>query len=138
MLKFSKILYPVDLERPHKEIISNALNMVYNDEIQLHVLFVNNAQAGYRTPHLSVDDVREKIRELVPDFNIDASNIIISVAQGDVGDEVESYTESNGIELIVTGHHHHGKLLSALFHSPDEDIVERASVPVLVIPFDAD
>ncbi|HPS56858.1 MAG TPA: universal stress protein [Spirochaetota bacterium] len=134
MLKFTNILYPLNLESNEMDNVSEVLEFTRGFQAAVHFLFVNDEAAGYRHPTDFQDSVALKIKQAVPSELLSQSKIIYAVSKGDIGDEVKKYCKDNSIDLIITSHKHRGKLYSSLFDSPDEDIIDTVNIPVLILP----
>lgn len=134
MLKFTNILYPLNLESKDMDNVEAVLDFIRRYNAIVHFLFVNDEGAGYRHPADFQDSVALKIKQSVPAELLKDSKIIYAVSKGDLGDEVKKYCKDNSIDLIITGHKHHSKLYSSLFDTPDEDIIDSVNVPVLILP----
>ncbi len=134
MINFNNILYPIDLDADNFSSLIKALEFgqIFNSHI--HILYINDSQAGYRHPTDHEDAVALKVREIVSAELLERSTIIYAVSKGDLDSEIVKYSEEKNIELIVTGHKRRNKLYYALFDSPDEDIIESINVPVLIFP----
>ena len=52
--------------------------------------------------------------------------------EGDAVDEILSFADNCGADLIVMGSRGHGALAGALLGSVSSDVVQHANVPVLV------
>lgn len=128
------ILYPINLESKNILIINRIFIMAKKLDSKIHVLFVNDAQAGYRHPHKTEIDVKLSVATHTNPELLEGLDVTYHVRQGSLADEVQVYCDKHNIDLIVTGHKHHNKLYSALFDTADESIIDNVSVPVLVIP----
>lgn len=134
MIKFSSILYPVNLDSKNIENVITVLEFAQTFKSVVHFLFVNDESAGYRHPSDFQDAVSLKIKETVPAELLIHSRVIYAVSRGDIGDEVKEYCQDNEIDLIITSHKHRSSIYSAFFDSPDEDIINTVSIPVLILP----
>lgn len=134
MFKFSNILYPLNLDSKNIENVTTVLEFAQTFKSVVHFLFVNDKASGYRHPTDFQDAVALKIKETVPAELLVHSRIIYAVSKGDIGDEVKEYCHDNEIDLIVTSHKHHNSLYSSIFDTPDEDIIDTVSIPVLILP----
>lgn len=134
MITFKNILYPIDLDSKNISSLIKALEFGQKFSAQIHILYINDSQAGYRHPTDHEDAVALKVEEIAPAELLEHAKITYAVSKGDLASEISKYTKNNNIDLIITGHKHRNKLYSALFDSPDEDIIEAINLPVLVIP----
>jgi len=134
MINFKNILYPIDLDSENISSLIKALELGQMFNAQLHILYINDNQAGYRHPTDHEDAVAIKVKEIAPVELLENAKITYAVSKGDLASEIVKYSEENNIDLIITGHKRRNKLYYALFDSPDEDIIEAINLPVLVIP----
>lgn len=134
MLKFSNILYPLNLDSKNIDNAITVLELARTFKSVVHFLFVNDETAGYRHPSDFEDAVALKVKETVTPELLADSKIIYAVSKGDIGDEVKEYCLKNGIDLIITSHKHHSSFYSSLFDTPDEDIIDTVNIPVLILP----
>jgi nucleotide-binding universal stress UspA family protein len=136
MLNFKNILYPIDLDSKNISSVVKALEFAQMFKSKIHILYVNDMQAGYRHPTDHEDEVALRVKEVVPPGLLENQKIIYAVSKGSLDREIVKYCEKNNIDLIIAGHKHRNKLYSLLFDSPDENIIDAINLPVLVIPED--
>ena len=134
MLNFKNILYPIDLDSKNIFSVVEALEIAQIFKSKIHILYVNDVQAGYRHPTDHEDAVALRVKEVVPAELLENQKIIYSVSKGALDKEIVRYCEKNNIDLIITGHKHRNKLYSLFFDSPDENIIDAINLPVLIIP----
>ena len=134
MLNFKNILYPIDLDSKNIFSVVEALEIAQTFKSKIHILYVNDVQAGYRHPTDHEDAVALRVKEVVPAELLENQKIIYSVSKGALDKEIVKYCEKNNIDLIITGHKHRNKLYSLFFDSPDENIIDAINLPVLIIP----
>jgi nucleotide-binding universal stress UspA family protein len=134
MLNFKNILYPIDLDSKNISSVVEALEIAQMLNCPIHILYVNDMQAGYRHPTDHEDAVALRVKEIVPAELLENQKITYAVSKGSLDKEIVKYCEKNNIDLIITGHKHKNKLYSLLFDSPDENIIDAINLPVLIIP----
>ena len=134
MLEFKKILCPIDLDSAKESAISEALSIARQFEAEIHFLYINTEQAGYRTPYEHEDQVALAVKKYTSQDLLEQVKVTYAVSKGDLGDEVKKYGGEHSMDLIITGHHHHSKWHSILFDTGDVNIIDSVSIPVLVIP----
>ena len=134
MLNFKNILYPIDLDSKNVSSVMKALEFAQTFKSPIHILYVNDMQAGYRHPTDHEDAVALRVKEIVPAELLENQKIIYASSKGALDKEIVKYCEKNNIDLIITGHKHRSKLYSLFFDSPDENIIEAINLPVLIIP----
>lgn len=134
MLDFKNILYPIDLDSKNISSVVKALEFASMFNCPIHILYVNDIQAGYRHATDREDAVALRVREVAPAELLENSKITYAFAKGALDKEIVKYCEKNKIDLIITGHKHRKKLYSIFFDSPDENIIDAINLPVLIIP----
>ena len=134
MLNFKNILYPIDLDSKNVSSVVKALEFAQMLNCPIHILYVNDMQAGYRHPTDHEDAVALRVKEVVSAELLENKKIIYAVSKGALDKEIVKYCARNNIDLIITGHKHRNKLYSLFFDSPDENIIDAINLPVLIIP----
>ena len=134
MLNFKNILYPIDLDSKNISSVVKALEFAQTLKSSIHILYVNDMQAGYRHPTDHEDAVALRVKEIVPAELLENQKITYAVSKGSLDKEIVKYCKKNNIDLIITGHKHKNKLYSLLFGSPDENIIKAINLPVFIIP----
>jgi nucleotide-binding universal stress UspA family protein len=134
MFNIKKILYPIDLDSEDISPVVTALEIAKIFNCEIHILYVNDIEAGYHHPTDREDEVNLKVRDVAPNELLDHLKIIYSVSKGDLAKEIVKYCKDNNIDLLIVGHKHRNKLYSILFDSADENIIDTIKLPVLVIP----
>ncbi|MGL1902802.1 MAG: universal stress protein [Fibrobacterales bacterium] len=134
MNHYNTILYPINLDAPNKKMINEAINHAMRYDAALHILFVNNPQAGYRSPLEKEADVKRAVAHNVDSLDLDQLNITYAIAIGEVGSAVQDYVSKHPVDLIITGHTHHSALYSLFFDTADEKIIDAVNLPILVLP----
>ena len=136
MIDFKNILYPIDLDAVSASSLTKALEFARLLQCPIHILYVNDVEAGYRHPADHEDTVALRVRELVSESLLENLDIIFSVSKGNIADEIARYAKANRIDLIITGHRHRGSLYAAMFDSTDVHLIDKVSLPVLIFPED--
>lgn len=134
MIQIKNILYPINLDSSNISPVVKALEMALAFSSRIHILYVNDPNAGYRFPADHEDAVSLKVQEAVSSELLEKVNVTYAVAKGELDKEIANYCKNNTIDLIITGHKHHNKLYSMFFDTPDENIIDAINVPVLVLP----
>jgi nucleotide-binding universal stress UspA family protein len=134
MVTIKNILYPINLDSKNIKPVIKALELAKILNSNIHILYVNDAGAGYRYPTDREDEVALKVKEVVPIELLNQVQVTYAISKGSLGNEVVNYCKNNAIDLIITGHKHHNKLYSRLFDTPDENIIDSINLPVLIIP----
>jgi nucleotide-binding universal stress UspA family protein len=134
MIKYKNILYPINLDSKSQSTVTPALEFAIFFKSKIHFLYVNDKGAGYRYPTDFNDAVALKVLEVTSKDLIEKSDIVYAISKGDIGQEVKKYSEDNNIDLIITAHKHRNILFSSLLDSSDENIIDRVTIPVLILP----
>ena len=134
MLSFKNILYAIDMDDDRITSIFYALEFAQLFQSRLHILYVNDPQAGYRHPTDREDTVALKVKEIAPESLLENIEIIYASSKGNVAEEIFRYTQEHQIDLIIVGHKHRSKLYAAMLDSTDVNVIDEALLPVLVIP----
>jgi nucleotide-binding universal stress UspA family protein len=134
MLNFKNILYSIDLDSEKVSSVKEAFELARLFKSRLHIVYVNNILAGYRTPTDHEDAIALRVKEEAPEYLTADIDVLYAALKGDVADEIVKYAEENQINLIVVGHTHRSKLYASMFDSTDVKIIDTVLIPVLVIP----
>jgi nucleotide-binding universal stress UspA family protein len=68
---------------------------------RVHILYINDSQAGYLHPTNRKDAVVLKFREIAPVELLEHAKITYAIPKGDLGKEIVKYSEENNIDLII-------------------------------------
>jgi nucleotide-binding universal stress UspA family protein len=134
MLNFNNILYPIDLDSKNISSLEKALEFAQLFRCAIHILYVNDIEAGYRHPTDREDAVALRVREIVPESLLENTHIIYAISKGNTAEEIVKYAQKYQIDLIIFGHKHRSKLYSSVLDSTDVNIIDTVLLPVLVIP----
>ncbi len=133
-MNFKNILFPINIDSENLGHLPKALNLAKTLGSTIHFLYVNDPLAGYRHPTDREDAVSLKVQEYASTDLLNSMRIVYAVAKGNLDTEVRDYCKSKGIDLVILGHKHRGKLYSSIFDSPDENIIDIIKIPVLIVP----
>ncbi len=134
MLTFKNIIFPINLDSKNLSFVKKVVELAIEFSGRLHIIYVNDEQAGYRHPADSEEDIALKVKEVVPAELLEKLKVVYAVSRGSVAKEIEAYCEKEKIDLIIVGHKHRSKFYSFMFDSPDVNIVDSINIPILVIP----
>jgi nucleotide-binding universal stress UspA family protein len=134
MNDFRNVLYAIDLDDDHITSLVDALEFAKRFNSRVHVVYVNDSEAGYRHPADREDAVALKVRETAPEVLLIDADIVYAASRGNAAEEIVKYVQENSIDLLIVGHKHRSKIYSSLFDSTDVNIIDLALLPVLVIP----
>jgi len=134
MNTYKNILYAINLNDENITSIIYALEFARLFNSRIHIVYVNDPQAGYRHPTDREDAVALRVRETVSESLLENLDVVYAVSKGNTAEEIVRYAQERQIDLIMVGHKHRSKLYSTLFDSDDVNIIDTAQLPVLVIP----
>ncbi len=134
MINIKNILYPIDLDSEKISSIKTALEFAQLLNCRVHILYVNDIEAGYRHPADHEDAVALRVKEVVAASLLEVADIAYAVSKGDTVEEIVKYAHANHIDMIIIGHKHRGRLYASLFDSTDVNLIDNVLLPVLVIP----
>jgi nucleotide-binding universal stress UspA family protein len=134
MFNIKKILFPIALDAEDVSPVITALEVAKKFNSPIHILYVNDIEAGYRHPTDREDAVALRVREFASPELLNSVEILYAATKGNLDKEIVKYCKDNFIDLIIVGHKHRHKIYSALFDSPDVNIIDAVQLPVLVIP----
>jgi nucleotide-binding universal stress UspA family protein len=134
MLSFKNILYAINLDDDRITSVFYALEFAQLFQSRLHILYINDPQAGYRHPTDREDTVALKVKETVPASLLENMDIVYASSKGNAAKEIVRYTREHQIDLIMVGHKHRSKLYSLMADSTDVNIIDAVLLPVFVIP----
>lgn len=134
MNDFRNMLYAIDLDADNISSVVFALEFAERFKSRIHMVYINDPQAGYRHPMDREDAVALKVKAVVPQSLLENMDIIYASSRGNIAEEIVKYAGENQIDLILVGHKHRSKVYSSMFDSSDVNIIDTALLPVLVIP----
>lgn len=128
------ILIPVEIDVDDFHWLSTALQFSRRVTADVYILFVNDAQAGYRHPTIDAEELEARIRVHLDPKELEGLSVKFVITKGDVSKCVKKFCNENNIDMIATGHKHHSRIYGSLFDTKDEGIIDAVEIPVLVIP----
>ena len=134
MNAYKNIIYAINLNDENITSIVYALEFARLFNSRIHIVYVNDPQAGYRHPADHEDAVALKVKEAAPEFLLENLDVVYAVTKGDTAGEIVQYARENLIDLIIVGHKHRGKLYASMFDSTDVHVIDEAMLPILVFP----
>lgn len=139
------ILIAVDFEDNVKAFLNKATTLINAQQAKLwlvHIAAPDPDFVGYEAGPQYIrdaraDDLRKEHKQLAGHIDnltaqgFDAEGLLV---QGPTIETIINESEKLAIDLIVTGRHEHG-LFYKIFNSPTSaDIIDKAKMPVLIIP----
>jgi nucleotide-binding universal stress UspA family protein len=142
---FQSILCPVDFSPQSRTALRFAVTLARRFGGRVTVMFVNDpillaaAQAAYKGRHRKfVDRTNVELTRFVKRATRvkegQQQDIALVVRAGNPAEEILGQAKRRGVDLIVMGSHGLSGIRKALFGSTTEQVLRRASVPVLAIP----
>jgi nucleotide-binding universal stress UspA family protein len=142
-LPFQEVLCPVDFSSCSREAVHLAMSVAEEGDANLTILHVLESigEVPFATRHFNVPEFRreyeqwakEKLRTLLPDDAADRCRPTTVVADGKPYREILNATAHDGTDLIVMGVHGRNPLDLMLFGSTTNQVVRRATCPVLTV-----
>ncbi len=138
-----KILLPVDLSEVSPKLVPYVKEVAAKFDAEVHLLFVARIMQHFTSiyvPHPSVnkfeteiiEGAEKKLQEFVKE-HFAGSSPKAKVVLGDAAEEILSYAEAEGIDLIIIGTHGRKGLERIIFGSVAERVVKKSPVPVLTV-----
>jgi nucleotide-binding universal stress UspA family protein len=143
-LPFKRILCPVDFSEPSLAALDFAFSVAQEGDAELTILHVFDwspadeslGMRPFSVPEFRQDlerDVTEKLQALVPDSTRDWCRPITRFAYGKPYREILGIATEESADLIVIGVHGRNALDLMLFGSTTNQVVRRATCPVLTL-----
>ena len=144
MVKFARILFPVDLSGIGEKIAPYVRLMVDCHKAELVLLHVVETIPGYTGLAQGYFDwdllekelknrAEEKLAKIAEDNFAESSKVGKVVLQGRPGQEIRDYAGQNRIDLIIMASHARKGLDYAFFGSVAHKVARNSQVPVLLI-----
>ena len=141
---FDHVLIPTDGSDPAKPAVEMALDLAETHDATLHVLFIVDqptSVSGMGEGFSGLDDLLDTLEER----GHEATGVIVeqarerdikttaAVRRGNPHDDILSYAEDNGIDVIIMGTHGRTGVKRALLGSVTENVVRHSEIPVLTV-----
>lgn len=145
MLKLKRVLFPTDFSTNSKVAQDYACELAKHFHAELHILYVlqemllitTDPGQLLMTPTVDVDAARksaEQALERLPDAGQrEGLTVVRATGEGSPFVEIVRYARENDIDLIVLGTHGRTGLKHVFLGSVAENVVRKASCPVLTI-----
>jgi nucleotide-binding universal stress UspA family protein len=147
MKAFKNILFPIDFSECSDQVFPYARDMAQTLDAKLHLLFVARDISYLTTIDVSRDLLMNTVNEIAKaaenqmeafvDKNLGKSiECDTAVVIGNPAEEIVTYANKKGIDLIVMGTHGRRGLERTLMGSVADHVIKNAAVPVLTVnPF---
>jgi len=144
MINLSRILHPTDFSDHSEQAFDYACAFAKNFEAELHLIHVlsdpTTVTSPYMTSFLPADFFHElhkqsskQLAELSNKKSCENITVIQAVVEGVVFKEIIQYSRENNIDMIVMGTHGLSGLMHLIVGSVAENVVRKASCPVLTV-----
>ena len=90
MVTFKNILFPINLDSTNLSFVKKVLDIAQQLNGRLHILYVNDEQAGYRHPTDREDAVALKVQEAVPEDLLSKVSPVYAIAKGNLAEQIEA------------------------------------------------
>jgi nucleotide-binding universal stress UspA family protein len=142
-LPFQEVLCPVDFSSCSREAVRIALSVAEEGDANLTILHVLErvGEAPIATRHFNVPEFRREYRQwavdelqsMLPEDTADRCRPTTRVVEGKAYGEILNAAAADGADLIVMGVHGRNPLDLMLFGSTTNQVVRRATCPVLTV-----
>jgi nucleotide-binding universal stress UspA family protein len=137
---YDRILVATDGSNNAQRATGQALDLARQYGAELHAVYVIETRTGYDNAIVDPETVRQNLREdgkealgaIEADGEPDVS-VITSVLEGVPHEELLSYSEDQGIDLVVMGAKGRSAFKTILLGSTTEALLRADQLPVLVV-----
>lgn len=144
MVKFKKILFPLDMSDASPKIVPYVKSMADAFETEVHLLYVARSMAYLSAIQLEApmlysfntelfDKAKISLAKFKKEHFGDDISCKATVVLGYPSEEILNYALTEKIDLIIMGTHGRKGLEKVIFGSVAEQVVKTAPVPVLVV-----
>jgi nucleotide-binding universal stress UspA family protein len=144
MNDFKKIMVAIDFSKISATILEAGQQIAARFEGEVEAVFVVESltsYANFATPHISLDvmekDLIEQAEKRMEEYLSENTDPSVpqtgKVLNGKVSEQLVSYAEKQGCDLIVIATHTCSGIERALYGSVTEKVVKTAHCPVLTI-----
>jgi len=143
-MKFSRILFPVDLSETSEKMVPYAFELADAFNASLHLLFVVRELNHYSTmnvPPAHIEQFRKRVTEGA-EKSMDEflnrhfpsnDNVRTDVSCGDIAEQILAWIEKESIDLLLLGTHGRKGLERIFFGSIADRVVKTSPVPVFMV-----
>jgi len=144
MKEIKKILFPVDFSEVSPKICSWVLGICEKFDAEIHVLFVARQFEYFASMHVNTGSIERFEKEILEGAEIMMKEFVegylkghyayrTKVVLGDAAEEILSYVESQGVDMVVMGTHGRKGLEKIFFGSVAERVIKNSPVPVMSV-----
>jgi len=151
MVKFKKILFPVHLAEMSPKVAPYVSAVAEKFDSEIHLLHVAREFGHYIDVYV-VEDPETRFKKLVSNLEKEIANnaqgrllefkekyfanypkITVQVGTGNIYEEILSYADSEGIDLIIMGAYRKKFSDRFIFGAVAEKVAELSTIPVMLI-----
>lgn len=142
MVRFRRVLCPVDFFKPSKQAFEYALKLAANHEAAVHALHVVAPviPAAYGAPFSVADltaDLEKESRRLLKKLQLDAAKsgvrVSVDVRVGDIDLEIRRAIDKDKADLVVMGTHGRRGFEKLVMGSVTERMLRHCPVPLITV-----
>ncbi len=144
MLKFKKILFPVDLSEVSEKIVPYVLEFTKNLNAEVHLLYVVKKiryfsniyidQVSITSTEVAIGEgALKSLQEFREKYFADFPETKVKVITGYPAEEIIKYAEIQRINLIIMGSHGRRGIEKVIIGSVADQVVKTAPVPTTII-----
>lgn len=161
MIEINTILYATDLGKHTRPAFRMAVSLAKQSNAKIHFLYViepiNVNTASMVNSYLtegtvedlyqrSVDDLHNKLKDRIDKFCLEeldgeefpGGKPVADIVEGSPAATIIKRAEETNVDLIVMGSHAHSKLNHLFIGSVADKVVNRSTIPVLLVPLKSD
>lgn len=142
MIKFKKILCPVDHSECSYLALKYAASLALKDEAKLYIMHVIDTRAydteiykfsPYKLDEATISKIHADLLKSAPEGTTDLLEVETIVEKGIPFNEIVNKGEKLEIDIIVIGTHGRSGLAHVMMGSVAEKVVRKAPCPVLTV-----
>lgn len=137
---YDRVLVATDESDNARRATRQALDLARQHEAELHAVYVVETRTGYDNAIVDPDVVRQNLREdgeealtAIKTAGEPDVSVVTAVREGIPHEELLSYVEDQGIDLVVMGAKGRSAFETVLLGSTTEALLRADRVPVLVV-----
>lgn len=134
MLEYKKILYPIDLSETSVKIYPHVKAVAEKFGAEVYLIFIAKVHEYYVEDEKEPgESIKKKVREYKAANFSDIPDENVVIKDGEAADEILSYIDSAGIDMVIMATRGRKALDKAIFGSVAANVARSASVPVFFV-----
>lgn len=144
MINLKRILHPTDFSENSSKALEYAAAFASHFDAEVHLLHVmadpiltmSTSFAGYLPEGYFVEmrkDAEKRLADMAAEEPLQSIRSVQKVVDGSAFSEIIRFARDNTIDMIILGTHGHSGLMHLLMGSVAENVVRKASCPVLTV-----